>query len=141
MCDVFVFLRCGRRAEFQRVAQDTRQHRAFDGRWHFRHVFADHLPHDGCGASQRFDANVDGTFGFQATHQFVVVDDRCDIGVVDVVGQLGGIVGVNDHNRLVIRNTVDDAWLGQVPLFQHKSGFGVWFTQQHRLCGNPFDLV
>ena len=105
------------------------------------HVLADHLPHDGGGAGQRLNADVDGAFGFQPADQFVVVDDGCDVGVVDRVGQFGGVVRVHDDNRLIRLNASDDARFGQVPFLQHKGGFGVRLAQQDGFGGGSFDFV
>ena len=104
-------------------------------------VIADHLPHDGGGASQRFDTDVDGPLGFQTTHQFMVVDDAANVGAVDGSGQFGWVVGIDDDHGLVFGHVRNDLGLVELPMVQHERRFGVWLSKQDRLCVFTFDLV
>ena len=139
--DGLVFLRRGGRAEFQRVGQDAGQHRALDPRGGLGQIVADHLPHDGGGAGDGFDADLDGALGFKAADQLVMVDDRADVGAVDRGGQFGGVVCVDDDDGLIGGDVRDDLGLVELPVVEHERRFGVGFAEQDGLGVLALDLV
>ena len=132
---------CGGGAELQRVRQNAGQRGTFDVLGHAVCIGAHQVMHDGGGAGQRAHGDVDWAFGFQTADQFVVIDDRPDIGRVDGGRQLCRVVGVNDHNRCVGFNVGDDGGLLKAPALQHEGGFGVGFAQEDGGCRFAFHLV
>ncbi len=100
---------------------------------HLRGVVAHQVVQDRRGAGDRADGDVDRALGLEPAGQLVVVDDLAHVGGVDRGGQLGGVVGVDDHARLVGLDVGDDPRLRHVPALQHEGGLGVGLAQQHRL--------
>ena len=77
---------------------------------------------------------MDRPLCFQPANQFVVVDDRVDVGIVDVGRQFCRVVGVHNNNRLVVGHIRDYFRLIKVPALQHKERLGVRFAQKYGLC-------
>jgi len=97
-------------------------------------MLADQAVHDGCGAGQRADGNVDRPLGFQAADQLVVVDDRGHIQRVDIGGQFGRVVGIHNHGGGAVGNVGHDARLGAIPVFENEGCLCIRLSQQHGLC-------
>ncbi len=131
----------GGAAEFERVRQDARQHRAADRFGHLRGIVAHQIIKHGRGAGERADRDLDRRAGLDATCKHVVVDDADHIGVVDRGRQFGGVVGIDDHHAFARRHIGNDFGLCDFPAFEHEGGFGIGLAQQHGACGGAFDLV
>jgi len=94
------------------------------------------IVHDRGRAGEGADRDVNRAFGFQTTHQFVVVDDRLHIRAVDIGGQFCGVVGVHDHAGLAVCHVCDDFGCLKAPARRHECGFCVGRAEQFsaRLC-------
>ena len=106
-----------------------------------RPVFADHLEHDGCRAGQRLDVDLNRAACFQPGHQTVVVNNARDVGIIDVGGQFGGVVGIDDHNLGVGLKLGQDFRLIEVPFIEHEQRFGIRLAQQNGFGSDAFDLI
>jgi hypothetical protein len=98
--DGAVFLRRGGGAELERVRQDAGQHRALHALGRLRRsspIILCMMVAVQASGSMR---DVDRTLRLEPADQLVVVDDRADVGGVDVLGQFGGVVGVDDDDGL-----------------------------------------
>ena len=123
-------IRCRRRPEFERVGQDAAQDQALDVIRDVRAI--GHLVvQDGGGTGQRLDGDLDRAFGLETAGQFMVIIDGLNVGIIDRVGQLCRVVGVDDDHRLAGINRIDDPRFGRAPAVQNKSGFGVGFAKQY----------
>ena len=63
-----------------------------------------------------------------------------DIGIVDIGGQFGGVVGVDDHHLIARGHVGDDLRLRQVPVLQDKGRLGVRLAQQDGRGGGALHL-
>jgi hypothetical protein len=82
-----------------------------------------------------------GPFVSRPADQLVVVDDRADVGGVDVLRQFGGVVGVDDDDGLAGFDPVDDRGLVQAPARQHEGGLGVGLAQKDGFGVGSGDFV